>query len=169
MEPDVMRNPFLIAQFALASLLMNLPPAVPVVDAAGESPADSASLPGTMTWTCWTAQSRILCELDAAAAADSIPAAADEPSDVQPPAQAIGRVRSYQLPRIAKQLRDHPEQLAGHQISIPAFGEPSNQLAAEELATSVICSARPDCQVRFLRSLAETVLYQDARGDPDLR
>jgi len=164
-----MLNPLLVAQFALALLLMGIPPAVPLADAAGESPADSASLPGTMAWTCWTARSRILCELDAAAAPDSTSAAAGEQLDFQPPTSATGRVRSYQLPPIAKQLRDHPEQLAGHRISIPAFGEPRNQLAAEELATSVICSARVDCHVRFLRSLAETVLYEDARGDPALR
>ncbi|HJV28077.1 MAG TPA: hypothetical protein VJ673_20535 [Aromatoleum sp.] len=113
-----------------------------------------------------------MCELDAAAGSDSTSAAADESSDFQPPrpaAPAVGRVRSYQLPPIARQLRDHPEQLAGHRISIPAFGEPRNQLAAEELATSVICSTRVDCRVTFLRSLAETVLYQDLRGDPALR
>lgn len=164
-----MRNQCSIALLTLASLLMLAAAHVRIAVAGDEPSADTPLPAATTVWTCWTARSRIQCELDAAATPDSASTSPEEPLDFQPPALATGRVRSYQRPPIAKQLRDHPELLVGHRISIPAFGVPGNPLRAEELASSVICSDRADCHVTYLRSLAEIVLYQDARGDPALR
>jgi hypothetical protein len=111
------------------------------------------------TWVCWhdTATS-LSCHLSQ----DEAPVAAAQDAGDAPAASSKGRP----LPRLAREILEHPEQFQGRRISIPMYSEPEEREFMIQLAEAVMCGVRKACSVEFLRTISEVALAQDAIDDP---
>lgn len=113
-------------------------------------------------WQCWRDQSlHVVCVLSHTA-----PLAANEAlPPVLAPQPATGPAMGA-LPGIVKVLHEKPAALRGQYVRIPLHSEPSDASFVAELAQSVMCGNRMDCQARYsefaVRSLDTAMAVADA-------
>lgn len=70
------------------------------------------------------------------------------------------------LPTVAKVIQEQPAALRGQYVHIPLHSEPSDPSFVAELAQSVMCGNRTDCQARYssqaTRPLSTALALADA-------
>lgn len=105
----------------------------------------SSSLAQAQTvWQCWRDQSlHVVCVL-----AQTAPVADQALPPVLPPQPAQGPAMGG-LPAIVKVMHEQPLALRGQYVRIPLHSEPSDASFVAELAQSVMCGNRGDCQAQY--------------------
>lgn len=92
-------------------------------------------------WACWYEDSNLTvrCVLSRA------------PSDREAGLRALELLRKIdrRLGGLVRTLRANPEQLAGRRINIPLWNVPYEMSFVRQLAESVMCGVRTDCEVSF--------------------
>jgi hypothetical protein len=97
-------------------------------------------------WTCWLdGETRVACTVIAARVAD----AADSPA---------ARGGASPDPRqLLQAVRERPASLAGRLVFVPLFSVPFEDSRIEELVSSVLCGATPDCGARYKAQLQQLI------------
>ncbi|BAL22399.1 hypothetical protein AZKH_0047 [Azoarcus sp. KH32C] len=129
-------------------------------------PAHAEGSTAHTTWVCWhdTATTSLSCQLSQ----DDGPVA-EVPGEVPDAGEAersAAPSKGRPLPRVARQILEHPEQFQGRRISIPMYSDPGEREFMIQLAEAVMCGVRQACSVEFLRTISEVALAQDALDDP---
>ena len=113
-------------------------------------------------WQCWRDQSlHVVCVLSQTA-----PLAANEALPPVLPTQPVPGPAMGALPGIVKVLHEQPAALRGQYVRIPLHSEPGDASFVAELAQSVMCGNRMDCQAQYsefaVRSLSTAMAVADA-------
>lgn len=121
-----------VTKFVLVSLVFSL--------SAAAFADSSESRQGRPNWACWyeSGDFTIRCLL------------AQAPARLEPvQAEAIRQSIDRRLPNVVGAIWTTPERVADRLVSIPLWNAPNDWAFARELAASVMCGVRRDCDVSF--------------------
>jgi len=114
--------------------------------------SNAQAAPHKTDWTCWLhGDSKVACTVIAAVNAADAPRAGPAPA-----------VKAMAQGELMQAIRTRPADTAGQLVFVPLIGVPFDDSLVQELVSSVLCGARPDCATHYHPDLHQLIARSPA-------